>query len=172
MAAIGRSALIEPGEGQARRLGARLIFQQESISSMRPEAEALLFDPHWEEIAEEKDDLKINVKWSTYEKIESLGKLISIAARCGPNLVGYFIAVVDEHPHYQDVIFANEDVHFLHKDYRGRLNGKKLIEAGMIEAKKRGAKFMTGREKIAHSHEAIWLRLGFRPIDTCYITKL
>jgi hypothetical protein len=148
-----------------------LTFLPESIVTMRSEVGAL-FDLHWQEIAENKEALQVDVKWSTYETLERVGKLVAIAARRGSILVGYFIAVVDSHPHYQRVIFANEDIHFLHRDYRIGLNGKKLIEAAMAEARKRGAEFMTGREKIAHPHSALWKRLGFRPIDTCYIAKL
>lgn len=147
-----------------------LRFAVESFASAYsdPDAKALL-QKHWQEIAKAKDLFRLAPDETFYAEADKQGKLLIITARDGTALVGYFVWIVFKHPHYKDVIMAQEDIHFLLKDYRKGLNGYLLIKNAILLGKQHGIQAFTVREKVSHPHPDLWRRLGFQPADTTYI---
>jgi GNAT superfamily N-acetyltransferase len=145
----------------------KLTFVCETKKSFLQEAQAQL-RLHWEEIAKNKELLWLNPNVSLYEKLADLGSVAVILAKDGDKIVGYFVWFLAKHPHYQHVLTAEEDVHFLLPEYRLGLNGYFLIKEAVAHAKKLGAKFIRVREKLGHERPAIMKRLGFTPTDITY----
>lgn len=101
-----------------------------------------LLKAHSEELTRNKEVMKLSPDLDKYMQIEEAGKSYSLFVKDirTNEIVGYSINLVTNHLHYSDLIYANNDVLFLRKDYRNLLIGRELIVASEEEAKKRGAK--------------------------------
>jgi hypothetical protein len=140
-----------------------LAFAVEDLMTVLPEAK-ILTERHWDEIAKNKDLFYINPNLELYKKINSL----LITARHYGELVGYFLWVFVPHSHYQHVIIADEDLHYLAPEHRKGMNGYFFIKYACKAAKEGGAGFLMMREKVGHEHLALMKRLGFTPTDLIY----
>lgn len=125
-----------------------------------------LMDMHWQEIAKNKALLTLNPDVERYKTIEKI--LLLIVARCEGRMVGYFLWLLVTHPHYKHVTVAEEDLHFMHPDYRRGWNGYNLVKAACRAAIEKGAQLLTIREKFGHEHPALMERLGFKTTDIVY----
>ena len=94
-----------------------MLFQQEFFSDCYGEAKELL-NMHYEEIALNKDFIKLNPNIEQYEDAEKQGILKIFTARDEGKIVGYFAVLVNRSLHYQDHLYAHNDVIFLHPDHR------------------------------------------------------
>ena len=142
-----------------------IVFAVEKFSDVYDEAGNLL-NLHWQEIAKNKELLRLNPDAELYKSIEN--DLMLVTARSGGALIGYFLWIFRTHPHYKHVLVAEEDLHFLLKEYRLGLAGYKFIKAACRSAINRGAKLLVMREKIGNEHPAIMKRLNFIPTDVVY----
>jgi len=70
-------------------------YQQEFLSSVYIEIQALI-ELHWEQIALNKDEIKLNPDWDQYEAAEAQGVLKVFTARDEGVLVGYFVVLVSK----------------------------------------------------------------------------
>lgn len=121
---------------------------------------------HWQEIAKNKTLLRIN---PDLEKYMAGGKnLVTVTARDDKTLVGYFLWALVPHPHYKHVKVAEEDLHYLHPEWRRGLAGYLFMKAACAAAAEAGAQLIVVREKIGHEHPAILKRLKFSPTDIVY----
>jgi GNAT superfamily N-acetyltransferase len=143
----------------------KIHFAVEQFKAVIDEARPLL-RRHWEEIAKNKELLKLNPDMEMYDRIGE--NLLLITARNDGALVGYFVWFLIKHPHYRHVSVAEEDLHFLLPEYRRGLTGYKLMKAACTAAFDCGANLLVSREKIGHEHPAIMKRLGFVPTDIVY----
>ena len=104
-----------------------ITYQQESLVTTKEDARPLL-EKHWEEIALNKDTIKLNPDWDAYADLEDVGILKIFTARSDGNLIGYFVVFVRSHIHYKDNLFAYNDILYLDKDYRKGFTGAKLMK--------------------------------------------
>jgi len=142
-------------------------FYIEPFEAVYAEA-GFLFDLHYQEIAKNKQLLKLSPDIEMYRKADKEGKLLVITARTPDKLVGYYMWVMVQHPHYSDVTIAEEDLHFLLPECRRGLAGYQFLKFAREVAIAYGAKFLLAREKIGHEHPALMQRLGFVPTDITY----
>src|SRR5271156_2488408 len=91
-------------------------FAVEPFKPAFDEAKALM-ELHYDEIAKNKQLLKLNPDVATYNKADQENKLLLLTARSEGVLVGYFLWIMIKHAHYQDVVVAEEDLHFLAPKY-------------------------------------------------------
>jgi hypothetical protein len=144
-----------------------LSFQVEAFSGAFRDAEKLM-RRHWEEIAQNKQLLNLNPDVEKYELLDAAGKLLLVTARCQGVLVGYFLWVLVDHPHYRDVRVADDDLHYLAPEFRVGLSGYNFVKRACEFAIERGARLLVMREKIGHEHPALMKRLKFKPTDVVY----
>jgi hypothetical protein len=156
------------------RGGQALAFAVEPFVDVWSEARPLT-RPHWDEIAKNKELLKLNPDLQKYELLERSGNLLLVTARGDGKLVGYFLWIIAPHPHYRHVLTAEEDLHFLSPEYRsGGIHGEgcgygyRLLQAARDAAIEAGARLLTMREKVGHEHPSIMSGLGFSPTDIVY----
>jgi hypothetical protein len=146
-------------------------FQVEKFSDVYEEALSLQA-LHWREIAPYQDLTRINPDLRLYKTLEASGKLQVATARAGAELVGYFVNMVHPHPHYQHIITAVEDLHFLHPDHRQGWTGVRLLKFGERIAREAGVKLMVGRAKAASGHGVLYRRLGYDLMDEVFTKRL
>ena len=142
-------------------------YQQEFLDSVVDDAKGLL-ESHWEEIALNKDKIKINPDWDTYYALQDQGKLHIFTARDEGALVGYFVVFVSQHIHYKDHLFANNDLIYLSPSYRKGFTGIKLIKFAESCLKADGLSILTVNTKTHKPFHNIMRYLGFSSSETLY----
>ena len=142
-------------------------YQQEFLSSTVDEAKDLL-NSHWEEIALNKEHIKLNPDWGVYQSLEDQGKLKIFTARDDDNLVGYFVVVVGVNMHYKDHVFACNDVLYLSKEHRKGFTGIKLIKFAEKCLKIDGVSVLTINTKVHQPFDRLMDFLKFRKVERVY----
>jgi hypothetical protein len=143
-------------------------YAEEKYATVQPEISDLL-KKHWEEVALDRDVIKLDPAWDQYQLLDSIGVLHITTVRSNGRLVGYYINVIKEHLHYKQSRTAFSDVFFIEEQYRftGGVRMFKAME-GFMKAK--------GVEKIYCTHKlhvndqigGILLRLGYRHIENVW----
>lgn len=142
-------------------------YQREDFYKVREEVDELFYK-HWEEIAVNKDKIKLNPDWSFYENIYLSGSLGIYTARSGEKLIGYFIVIARPHPHYKDHLFAVNDIIFIDQEYRKGLVGYKLIKFVENDLKKMGVSVLAINTKVHKPFDSVLERLGFSNTERLY----
>jgi GNAT superfamily N-acetyltransferase len=146
-------------------------YQQEFFSSCYDEAKSLL-QMHWDEVALNKDVIKLNPDVEQYEDAEASGCLKIFTARDQGRLVGYFALTVQRSLHYQDHLFAHNDVIFLHPDYRKGFTAAKLIKFAVDCMAEDGVSVVTINTKTHKPFDVLLQRLGFKHIESVYAKRM
>lgn len=142
-------------------------YQQEFYFTLRKDIEELI-KLHWEEVALNKEAIKLNPDYERYEELDAQGVLKFFSARENGELVGYFAVVVQKSLHYQDHLFANNDVLFLHPKHRKGLTGMKLIRFAENCLKADGVSLLTINTKTHLPFDALLKRMGYIHIENIY----
>jgi GNAT superfamily N-acetyltransferase len=148
-----------------------ITFRQELLNTTEDEAKELL-ELHYAEIALNKDKIKLNPNWEAYHELEDNNNLKIFTARDSGKLVGYFVVIVGTSLHYKDHLFAENDILYLHKDYRKGWTGIRLIrfvENCMLED---GVSLMKINTKVHQNFGVILDRLGFNNTEEVYTKYL
>ena len=144
-----------------------ITYQQEFLETCRDEAEVLIHK-HWEEIALNKDKIKLNPDWEMYSLLESSGSLKIFTARSDGSLIGYFVVFVSKHIHYKDHLFANNDLLFLDENYRKGLTSVKLLKFSEKCLKEDGVSVLTINTKVHKPFDVIMNKLNFTLVERLY----
>lgn len=131
---------------------------------------------HYNEIAVQKQVFKRpDPDWPFYMAEAKAGRLVLITAREKDThlLVGYVVLLLKRHPHYQSIVVAENDLHYLNSIWRGMGNGKAMIQKAEEAAAKRGAKLFIMRTRHRKSeHGYIFEGLGYELTDLVYTKEL
>tara|TARA_E500000318_G_C3395514_1_gene147689 strand:- start:67 stop:537 length:471 start_codon:yes stop_codon:yes gene_type:complete len=139
-------------------------FNREDYFEIKEEIKPLL-EEHWEEIALNKDKIKLNPDWDLYRKIYEDGSLGIYTAREDGQLVGYFVVIVTPNIHYKDHLFATNDIIFLRKDHRKGRTGINLIKFAEDDLKKFNVSVMVINVKTHKPFDRVLEWLGFKKIE-------
>ena len=142
-------------------------YQQEFLTSVVDDAKPLLQD-HWDEIAVNKDKIKLNPDWVTYASLEEQGKLKIFTAREDEVLIGYFVVIVGINPHYKDHLFASNDIIYLSPKHRKGFTSIKLIKFAEKCLKADGVSVLTINTKVHQPFDRLMDFLKFRKIERVY----
>lgn len=142
-------------------------YQQEFLYQVQDECKGLIKD-HWEEIALNRDKIKLNPCWDSYKELEAKGKLKIFTARENNKLVGYFVVIVDKNIHYKDHLFAVNDIIYLDKEYRKGFTAIKLIKFAIKALSEDGVSVLNINTKIHKPFDSIMEFLGFNKIERVY----
>lgn len=142
-------------------------FAIENLAKVRREIEPLL-KQHYDEIALNKDIIKMNPDWQAYARLDAANALRIYTARRDDKLLGYFVVIVSKSLHYRDHLFANNDVIFLAKPARKGLTGVKLIKYAIDSLAAEGITKLHINTKAHQPFDAILERLNFEEIERVY----
>ena len=142
-------------------------FALENLAKVRREIEPLL-QKHYDEIALNKDIIKLNPDWEGYAKLDAINALRVYTARKDGKLVGYFVVIVSKSLHYRDHLFANNDIIFLAKSARRGLTGMKLIKYAVEALRAEGITKLHVNTKAHQPFDPILERMGFEEIERVY----
>jgi GNAT superfamily N-acetyltransferase len=144
-----------------------ITYQQESFVTYKGDAIPLL-EKHWQEIALNKDKIKLNPDWDAYADLEDAGVLRIFTARDDNKLVGYFVTFVKLHLHYKDHLFAYNDVLFLASDYRKGFVGPKLMKFAEKCLKEDGVAVLVVNTKLHKPFDTLLKWLGYKHVENLY----
>lgn len=105
----------------------KVVYQEEKLGQCLKEMKPLL-EKHWEEIAVNKERIKLNPDYEKYFQLEELGILHIVTARMEGVLIGYFISMITPHIHYKDHAFAMNDILFISPEHRRGRVGIRLFQ--------------------------------------------
>jgi GNAT superfamily N-acetyltransferase len=145
-------------------------YKEESYDNVIGEIKPLL-DLHYEEIANNKDVIKLNPDYAMYKKLCDAGVMRIITARDDSKLIGYCICLIKYHLHYKDSLTALNDIFYISKDYRKGLIGVKLFIKTEEILKKYGVQRVIMNTKMHHDVGAIFDRLGYKETERVF-TKI
>jgi GNAT superfamily N-acetyltransferase len=117
---------------------------------------------HYEEIAHNKDKIKLDPNWDNYYKLDDAGFLLCCGAYEGGELVGYYISFVMPNLHYSQDLFAVCDVVFILPEYRKGLAGAKLFKFHEERCKELGVSVMTMHVKTDNDFSSLMNRLSWK----------
>jgi dsRNA-specific ribonuclease len=130
----------------------------ENLAKVRREIEPLL-KQHYDEIALNKDIIKMNPDWEGYARLDAVNALRIYTARRNEKLLGYFVVIVSKSLH---------DVIFLTKPARKGLTGVKLIKYAIESLAAEGITKLHINTKAHQPFDAILERLNFEEIERVY----
>jgi GNAT superfamily N-acetyltransferase len=142
-------------------------FALENLARVRREIEPLI-KQHYDDIALNKDIIKLNPDWEGYARLDNINALRVYTARKDGELVGYFVVIVSKSLHYRDHLFANNDIIFLAKSARKGLTGVKLIKYAIESLAAEGITKLHINTKAHQPFDAILERLNFEEIERVY----
>jgi len=153
-------------------MGSSVIkFAREKFTDVCDEIKPLLED-HWQEIALNKDKIKLNPDWNRYFQMECAEQLAIFTMRDNGKMVGYFVIIMIKHLHYVDHVFAFNDIIFVHPSYRKGMNAIRFIKFCESEVKKIGASVLTINSKVHAPFGSILERIGYAHIEQIYSKAL
>ena len=142
-------------------------YQQEFLPTVENDIRPLI-QKHWEDIALNKDKIKLNPDWDAYYVLEQAGVLKIFTAREGDLLVGYFVVIIQYNMHYKDHLFASNDIIFLHPDYRKGRTGIKLIQFAEKCLKEDGVSVLSINTKVHKPFDNLMQFLKFSLVERIY----
>ena len=148
-----------------------LVYAKETLAKTAPEAGPLLH-AHWEEIALNKDFIKLNPDWDRYEELERSKVLHVFTARHEGKLVGYFVMLVVPHLHYMDHLFAHNDIIYISPEHRKGFAAMRLIRFAEEHLRAMGVSVMMVNVKRHKPFDALLDRMGYNYIENIYAKRL
>ncbi len=142
-------------------------FKQEFLETVKEDIKPLLQE-HWEEIAVNKEVIKLNPDWDAYSDLEKVGCLKIFTAREEDKLIGYFVVIVRNHIHYKDHLFAANDIIYVSPEYRKGMVGAKLIKFAEKCLKEDGVSVLIINTKRHKPFDTLLSWLGFTYTERLY----
>lgn len=135
-------------------------FAVENVMRVADEIEPLL-EQHYEEVALNKDVIKLNPDWPRYFALEERGQCHVFTIRDDGVLVGYGVFFTSQHAHYVDTKVAANDILFLVKSHRRGSAAIRFIKFCEQALQNMGVGKITFHVKYDHDWSAILHRLGY-----------
>lgn len=142
-------------------------FALENVIDIKSELEPII-KMHWEQIALNKDKIKLNPDWKQYKLLEDAGILKLYTVRDGTELVGYFCVVMAMGLHYADHVMAACDVLYVKPDKRAGLTGYKLISFVEKELKKLNVSVLAINTKVHAPFDKLMERMNYKCTERLY----
>lgn len=145
-------------------------FQVESVEVWAVEATQLIYD-HWQELGLDLD-LEIAPDFGKMKILEDLGMFKVITVREDGRMVGYLLAVVNNHLHYRNSPpMLIVDAYYVSPECRSG-TGAKLIRFTEALAKEMGAIKIYFSCKVHKDHSKLFTALGYRLSDYAFVKRI
>lgn len=138
-----------------------ITLQEEKVTNPLFSEIDRLLHMHYDEIAENKDKIKLNVDHKFYFQGSKAGAIHVVTARKEGELIGYFVSIVRPHPHYKDHIFAMNDVLYVHPDYRKTSVSVRMFQYAEKALKAMGVSKIVLHMKTKHPFVSFAEKLGY-----------
>lgn len=144
-----------------------ITVQMENFTCHQEEFKKLL-PLHWDELALNKDKVKLDPQYNIYLKKEADGELFLASVRHNGNIIGYYCAFIGRALHYKSMLTCTPDIYFIHPAYRKQNVGTQLFDFVKAELKRRGVHYWVVGDKNHKSAAEFFEQLGFSKIENYY----
>ena len=144
-----------------------ITYQVEPWSRVWPELQPH-WDAHWQEVALNRDTIKLNIDWDAYAAYDASGALHVMVVRKDGAVIGYHLSIVRPHLHYKDSLNAFTDVYYIAPEHRKGTVGVKLFLEVEKSLKARGVEKMFTGTKLSLDRGRIFERLGWTETERLY----
>jgi GNAT superfamily N-acetyltransferase len=153
-----------------------IVYAVEPFDTAFEEAQELLQE-HWEEIALNKDKIKLAVNVEQYQDLANKGILHIITARDANiqksawdpgKLIGYYVCMISTHLHYKNDLHAFTDIFFIHPDYRKGRTGLELFKFVEGYLKGKGVVRIMAGTKLHKDIGRLYEYLGWTEVERLY----
>lgn len=122
-----------------------------------------LFEAHWSEISDHKHLKILKPDYEMYRLMEEDGEIRIFTVREDEGkLVGYFVTFIQSHIHYEDCIYAMNDILYLHPDHRGGTTGYRMIKEALRDIKENtDADILCIHMKVKYPFRKLLAKLNF-----------
>lgn len=149
-----------------------MTFQVETWKDLRRDGESL-FRVHWEDLAMDKSEIELSIDHARYDEMEAAKILHVLTARDDGKLVGYFVAFVLPHAHYNKAgLMAFTDFYYMSESARAGGAGAKLLIEAERTLRERGAVKAYLSCKVHQDHSPLFEKLGWRKTDFSFCKML
>ncbi|HQT82291.1 MAG TPA: GNAT family N-acetyltransferase [Ferrovaceae bacterium] len=162
---FGQPPALENSYEKEERNG--ITYEVTSFTNLMSHAQHL-FPKHFEEVAADKDKIKLNVHLEGYYWFEQHHQLHVIVCKKGSELIGYFIGIVRPHLHYKNSLTAYTDIFYINPEYRKGRAGINLFKYAEKTLWHRGVQRIYMGTKLKLDIGPILDRLGYNPIERIY----
>lgn len=146
-----------------------ITAQIEQLEPILEEIKPLL-QPHYEELALDKEHVPLYPQYDEYIRRERLGNLVMATVRKDGVLAGYLIAFVAPGLHYKTCLTCHMDIIRIAEWARGGMTALKLMRCFMKETRRRGVNrwFMGKKIHAGIDIGRLYEAFGFRPVEVTY----
>lgn len=141
-----------------------ITYSSESFIAVQPELEQLI-PGHWEEVARDRDIIKLDPDWESYHQSERAGQLHMTVCRSDGRMIGYVIGFVRPHLHYRESLSFICDIFYVLPSHRSASVALNLFKENEKFLKQRGVQKVFLGCKIAKDLTPVFTRLGYRKIE-------
>lgn len=128
-----------------------------------------LFPLHWEEMALDKDLIKIDMDVERYANLDAMNMIHVTTVRDEGSIVGYVICFIIRHMHYAKAgEMALADMYWLKPEYRKGTTGARMFLAMEDSLRERGIIRAHMSCKIHQDHTKLFERLGWKLTDLTF----
>jgi GNAT superfamily N-acetyltransferase len=147
-------------------------IKEEKFSEANIEEFKSLFEEHWKEIATDQT-IKLNPNYDQYIQLCKMGLLHSLIVRTKEGkVIGYTFTFLTPHMHYQDTIYAQNDIIYIHPDYRKGGLGIRLIKEFEKQLYEKGANVLHLHVKVSNNFGPLLERLGYFHEESVYRKRI
>lgn len=144
-----------------------ITYQEEQYENILEEIKPLHVK-QWNELANHKDTRPLNPNYDLYISMNRESTFRTLTVRDEGILIGYASFFISFNPHYMDWKYAVCDVYYIEPIYRSNGIGAKMVEEVEIWLKNLGINSITIQDKVNHSHESFFVKLGYKPVEQLY----
>lgn len=147
-----------------------LKFATEPIGVVWAEAKHLVVANHEETGALPPELFAPNIQ--AYIQLQNIGVAVPYTARHEEWLVGYAVFMLNTHLHYPGVLFAYQDVLWMHPLYRRAELVKAFIAHQESDLAARGARYVLRHAKPHRDYGAFLISQGYQRHEVSYLKEL
>ena len=144
-----------------------ITFQIEEPHPFTEEAK-VLFEQHYNEIAERKDVIKLDPNYEQYDLLYKKGMLEIHTMRNNKKLIGYSLWFINKHIHYKNSLTVNSDILYISPEYRQGMMGMKFIKWTTEKIKERNPQRIMFHVKDSVDYSPILQRMGAKHFESIY----
>ena len=126
-----------------------------------------LLPSHYEEVAVNKEHIKLNPDYEAYRNLYEAGNMTIMVARDDRNnaAIGYCIFFLTPHIHYKDKIYANNDIIYVHPNYRHCKLADNMLKMSEERLRQLGVSVMLLHMKVDHPFDELCLSNGYSEME-------
>lgn len=148
-----------------------VTFEVEDWFQVRDQM-AHLWPLHWEEVAVNKDQIKLDPDFATYDLYARGGMLHIVVARKEGEVIGYHFSIVRPHLHYRQSLSAFTDIYYISPAHRTGRTPLRLFQFVEKTLKARGVQKMFTGTKLSLDAGPLFEYMGWKETERLFVKMI